>query len=237
MMSDELALTAQRGRRALLSLAFAGLAAAVVFASGARAADPPVVTAGVGSGGKTDACVNDQHSGADPSASDPNNAAQVNDGSCQGAADSSASGSGSTTSGGSTSATSKTGGSSKTSGSSKSTARAWVAATGAFGLQIVRVRYDTSRASATKRFRVFVTLRDVRGKLVRDAIVSIGRVPGARSTISSTHSTFTNRLGQARLVLPVTSKMLGKRLLLKISARTPSTRALTLRSVRLPKLG
>jgi hypothetical protein len=103
------------------------------------------------------------------------------------------------------------------------------------GLRIVRVRHVTKGIRVTKRLRVLVTLRDGRKRLVRDAIVSISRVPGARNSISGTYSTFSNKYGQAKLVLPVTDRMLGKRLLLKISARTPTTRVLTLRSVRLPK--
>lgn len=63
------------------------VAFAIVLASGARAEDPPIVSVGtvgaggntasgsVGSGGQTGACVNDQSSSADPSSSDPNNAA------------------------------------------------------------------------------------------------------------------------------------------------------------------
>jgi len=232
-MNDDLAIPGRNRRRALPGLVLALMAVAVVLASGARADDPPIVSVGpvssngntasgsVGSDGKTEACVNDQHSGSDPSASDPNNAAQLNDASCQATEGSSATGASGTTSG----------------GNRTSSATASVASANAVGLRIVRVRHFTRGVSVTKRFRVLITLRDVRGRFVRDAIVSVSRMPGARNTISGMHSTFSNRLGQARLVLPVARRMLGKRLYLKISARTPTARTLALRSVRLPRLG
>jgi hypothetical protein len=120
------------------------------------------------------------------------------------------------------------------SGSTRASARSTVSAAGAVGLRIVRVRHLTKGVSVTKRFRVLVTLRDGRGRLVRDAIVTIGKVPGARNTISGKYPTFSNRLGQATVRVPVAKRLLGKRLFLKISARTPKARTITLRSVRLP---
>lgn len=72
--------------------------------------------------------------------------------------------------------------------------------------------------------------------LVRGGIVSISRVPGTRSTITGVYSNFTKRTGQAQTVVPVTKKMFGKRLFLKISARTPRAQAVALRSVFLPRL-
>ena len=89
----------------------------------------------------------------------------------------------------------------------------------------------------TKRFRLVVTLRDLRGRYVRHAIVSVSKVPSAVNTISGVHSTFSSRAGQATIAVPVTKSMLGKRLFLKIGARTPKARAITLRSVRLPAFG
>jgi hypothetical protein len=84
---------------------------------------------------------------------------------------------------------------------------------------------------------MIVTLRDLQGRLVRDAIVSISKAPGARNTVSGMCSTFSNRLGQAAIVVHVDNRLLGKRLFLKISARTPQARAITLRSLRLPARG
>ena len=229
-----------RARRlgALPGLVLVAVAFAVLLASGARAEDPPIVSAGpigsggntasgsVGSGGQVGTCVNDQRSAADPSSSDPDTAAKLNEGSCQEAAGSAAG----------TGSTGSTAGSRSRSGAA-SAAAAWVSSSQAVGLRIVRVRHVTKRVSVTKRFRVLVTLRDLRGRFVRDAIVSVNRVPGAPNTVSGLHSTFSNKFGQASIRVPVTTRMLGKRLFLKIAARTPKARSITLRSVRLPALG
>jgi hypothetical protein len=228
-----------RMHQLLPGLVLAAVALAVVFASGALAHEPPIVSVGpvssggntasgsVDSGGQASTCVNDQHSVADPAAAGSNSALKLNENSCQGAADSSA-GTGST---GSTRSTAGT-----RSGTSSATS-AGVASAQAVGLRIVRVRHLTKRVSATKRFRVVVTLRDLRGRLVRDAIVSVSRVPGAKNTISGVHSAFSNRLGQGSIGVPVTKRMFGKRLFLKVTARTAKARSVTLRSVHLPALG
>src|SRR5438876_8709082 len=93
-------MSSKRVRRSLLSIALAAImvvGALALGASGAAGADPPIVTVGpvttpdgstTGSGtvaptGQADACLNDQHSGADPSATNPNGAAQVNESSCE----------------------------------------------------------------------------------------------------------------------------------------------------------
>ena len=228
-----------RGRRpgALPGLVLVAVAFAIVLASGARAEDPPIASVGtvvaagntasgsVASGGKTDACVNSEDSTVDPSAK--NGIAKINTGSCASAHDSS----------GSTGSTGSTGAKARSGGTKSTVAAGWVSSSQAVGLRIVRVRHVTKGVSVTKRFRVLVTLRDLRGRYVRYAIVSVSRVPSAVNTISGVHSTFSNRSGQASITVPVTKSMLGKRLFLKIGARTPKARAITLRSVRLPAVG
>lgn len=240
-------LTASKRRRALPGLVLAATAAAFVLASGAAADDPPIVTVGgagvapasgsVGSDPQADACISDQHSGADPA--EPN-VVGLNDNTC-------ASGSGSSTPGGGSSpggsspgggggTTRPTGGAQTTSTAGSRGTAGWVSASQAVGLRIVGVRRLTSGVRVTGRFGLVVTLRDTRGRLVRGGIVTIGRVPGSLSTIKNTYSNFTNKAGQARLVVPVTKSMFGKRLFIKISARTPKARAMALRSVVLPRL-
>jgi hypothetical protein len=221
---------------ALPGLVLVVVAFAIVLASGARAHDPPIVSVGpfgVGgntasgstdSSGQTDACVNDGTSTVDPSPETTNSAVNLNTGSCASAEGSSA-------------ATGSTGANAGAVGAKSSATAAWVSASEAIGLRIARVRHLTKGVSVTKRFRVLVTLRDMRGRYVRNAIVSVSRVPSAVSTISGVHSAFSNRSGQATIAVPVTKKMLGKRLFLKIGARTPNARAMTLRSVLLPALG
>ena len=229
---------------ALPGLVLVVAAFASVLASGARAHDPPIVSVGpfgvagstasgsVGSSGQTDACVNDDNSTVDPSAGSANDAVSINTGSCA-STQSSSTGAGST---GSTGPSGSAGSTAGAGGARSSAAAAWVSSSEAIGLRIVRVRHVTKGVNVTKRFRVLVTLRDVRGRYVRDAIVSVGRVPSAVNTISGVHSAFSNRSGQVTIAVHVTKGMLGKRLFLKIGARTTSARAITLRSVRLPAL-
>jgi hypothetical protein len=83
--------------------------------------------------------------------------------------------------------------------------------------------------------RVLVTLRDRQRRLVRSAIVSIGRLPVAKRTIPRLHVGFSNRKGQAAFVVPVTKSMLGRRVVFRIGARTPSAHALRVATVLVPK--
>jgi hypothetical protein len=82
---------------------------------------------------------------------------------------------------------------------------------------------------------VLVTLRDRQRRLVRSAIVSIGRLPGARSTVPRLRVGFSNRKGQAAFAVPVTKSMLGRRVLFRIGARTPSAHTLKVGTVLVPK--
>ena len=245
-MRNEQTVQARRLGAALPGLVLGVMAFAIMFASGARAEDPPIVSVGpvagagntasgsVGSGGKTGACVNEQSSSADPSSSDTNKVAKLNEGSCQASAGSSA---GTGSSGSASSAGLDRDRRAGAAARSRSATAAWVSAGEAVGLRIVRVRHLTKDVTATKHFRVLATLRDIRGRLVRGAIVSVSRAPGAQNTIAGVHATFSNKVGQATISVPVAKRMLGKRLFLKIGARTPTARAITLRSVRLPAFG
>jgi hypothetical protein len=252
-------------RKLLVAAAVAVTAVLAVLSAGASIAkaDPPIAAVGpvttpngtatatgtVEPEGDTDACVNDQHSGADPSSSNPDSAVQVNDVSCQpgsggqpansqtsssqasGAA-ASGSPSGSSTSNGSASGGSKPAGSSGASGSAKKSATT-IAAANARGLKISAIGYLTKRIRSTKKLGVRVTLRDADGNLIRDAIVSIKGVPGAKNTIDCAHAAYTNSAGVAAFTVPVSAKLLGKRLVLSVAARTPSRRVSRIGAVRL----
>jgi hypothetical protein len=239
-------LTNGKRRSALPSIVLVALAAAMLMAATAGAEDPPIISVGpIDAGGTTvsgtagsdpqaDACIGDDHSGADPA--DPD-VVELNDSTCGTSATSStaggaATGGGSSTSGGTAGSVSSAGSGSTT----RSSSTASVTATQAVGLQIVRIRHLTKTVRSTRQFRVLVTLRDSRGRLVNGAFVSVNRVPGSRKTVSGVHGSFSNKIGQARVLVPVTKRMFGKRLFLKISARTPSARAVALRSVFLPRL-
>jgi hypothetical protein len=226
-------------RKALPTLVLAAVAAALALSATAVAEPivtiPPTNVAGTAVSGSAesdpdaDACIGDRHSGADPAAP---NVIQLNDASC-------ASGSGSGTGGGQTTGSRPSGatgstGTSGTAGSRSSTAA--VAAADAVGLRIIAVRKLMKNVGVRRNFRLLVTLRDTRGRLVRGAIVSAGRVPGSRTTVSGLHAGFSNKHGVAAILVPVTKRMFGKRLFLKIAARTPKARAVALRSVSLPRL-
>jgi hypothetical protein len=225
----------------------------VVAASAAvaLAAGPPVASFGplsapngaltgegaVGSGGQTDACVNDQHSGANPSASDASGLAQLRDRACQSAT---VSGGGAQTAGARTSGSPSSGRATSASvtGASRGakTRTTTITAIQAFGLRIASIRFATRGVEATKRLGVIVTVRDRRGFLVRDAIVSIAGVPGTRLPIAWRQAAYSNRLGQVTFRLPLAKEMGGKRLLVAIIARTPRVQAHRVAAVRVPAL-
>jgi hypothetical protein len=230
-------------RRALPALLLAACAAMLVLSSSAVAGDdPPIVSVGpIGAGGTTttgsagtdpegDACVGDRHSGAD--VDDPQ-LLQLNDAACASAAG----GGGASATGGSQGSGGRPTGSTGTAGTAgKGSTFASVAAADAMGLRIVGVKRLLKNVRLSKNFRMIVTIKDTRGFRVRGAIVSVSRVPGSQSTVSGMHAGFSNKIGVARVLVPATSKMFGKRVFLKITARTPKARAVTLRSVFLPRL-
>jgi hypothetical protein len=227
-------------RGAQMILAAALLLVAAVFVGGARAADSPLgavvvnpggsqtATGSVTQSGETDACLNGQHSAVSPSSGNP---VQINSGACassgsQTGGSGSAQGSGGSQGSGTTSGAGASG--SGTSGSRSTASKR--------GLRIARVQYFTNGVGVTKRFRVLVTVRDLDGRRVGNAIVSIGALAGARHTVGGTNATFSNRLGQAGLFLTATKPMLGQRVLLRIAAHTPQARAAKLvGSVLLPR--
>jgi hypothetical protein len=248
-------------RKLLVAAAAAVTLALAVLSAGASIAkaDPPIATIGpvttpngtatatgtVASGGDTDACVNDQHSGATPSSSNPDSAVQVNDASCQTAAggqSSSSQTSGSAASGSSSGSSPSNGsapsggsrpaGSTGASGTTKKAATT-IAAANARGLKISAISYNTKGIRSSKKLGVRVTLRDADGNLIRDAIVSIKGVPGAKNTIDCADAAYTNSAGVAAFTVPVSAKMLGKRLFLGVVARTPSQRVGRIGAVRL----
>ena len=223
-------------RKALPTLVLAAIAAALALSASAVAEPivtiPPTSVAGTDVSGSAesdpdaDVCVGGQHSGADPA--DPS-VVELNDASCT-----SGSGAGSGLATGSR--PSSTTGSRTGSAGSRSSATAAVAAADAVGLRISAVRKLMKNVTVRRNFRLLVTLRDTRGRLVRGAIVSAGRVPGSQSTVSGLHAGFSNKRGVAAILVPVTKRMFGKRLFVKIAARTPKARAVALRSLSLPRL-
>jgi hypothetical protein len=227
-------------RRALPALVLLSVAVMLLLSSTAVGADdPPIVSAGpievggsdvTGSAGtdpEGDACVGDRHSGAD--VEDPQ-LLQLNDAACA-----SSTGGGSQATGGAR-PTGPTGTSGTSGTAGKSGAQGSIAAADAVGLRIVGVKRLLKNVRLSKNFRMLVTIKDGRGFRVRGAIVSVSRVPGNRATACGMHASFSNKVGVAQVLVPVTKKMFGNRVFLKITARTPKARAVTLRSVFLPRL-
>jgi hypothetical protein len=244
-------------RRRLPVLAFVVTAFALALSSSAFA-EPIITIPGIGVGGtdvsgsvdsdpQADVCVGGQHSGADPN--DPS-LLQLNDATCASGGSGTTGGTGSTGGSGGTgsggtsgsggpagsSGSSATGGGTSAGGAAKGSAVTAVNAADAIGLKIAGVRRMTKNVRFTRNFRLFVTVKDTRGLFVRGAIVSVGKVPGSQATVSGLHASFSSQKGVARILVPVTRSMFGKRLYLKIAARTPKARAVVLRSVLLPNL-
>jgi hypothetical protein len=109
-----------------------------------------------------------------------------------------------------------------------------VTAAGAQGLKISQIHYDLSKLQTTKRLGITVTLRDLRGYLVRDAAVTIGAARGAAVTISGRQSRISNRYGQAVFSVPLSKAVFSKRLFVGVTGRTPSAQAHRTASVKLP---
>jgi hypothetical protein len=234
--------THRRALPALVLLAVAGML--LVSSTAVGADDPPVVSAGpIGVGGtpvtgsagtdpEGDACVGDRHSGAD--VEDPQ-VLQLNDAACASTTGAGASGGGSQSGG--TGGARPTGAAGTGGKAGKRSTQASVAAADAVGLRIAGVKRLLKNVHRSKNFRMLVTLEDARGLRVRGAIVSVAGAPGTKPKVCGSHAAFSNKSGTAGLVVPVTDDMFGKRVSLKITARTPKERAVTLRSVLLPRLG
>lgn len=233
-------------RRALPALVLVAVAAMLALSSTAVGADDPpfvsvapvdvggtTVSGSAGSDPEADACIGNQHSGAD---SEDSQVLALNDAACASSTGGGATGGrgSSTTGGGRPSGTTGAAGASGAAG--KSAGQASVAAADAIGLRIVGVKRLLKNVRLSKNFSLIVTVKDGRGLRVRGAIVSVSRVPGSKRTVSGMHAGFSNKIGVARVLVPVTTKMFGNRVFLKITARTPKAQAVSLRSVLLPRL-
>jgi hypothetical protein len=239
-----------RARRAPLGLCVLAVMLVLAGLASVARADDPIVSVGpvaapsrgdpasaaVGSSGRADACVNGSQSWADPSGAEPDGPVQVNSDPCQASGSSSPGTSDGASSAAGAKQSAGSGGRSpaRGSGGTSNPSVAWVAAADAVGLRIASIRYGTSAVPVTRRLRVTVTLRDTRGRRVRDAIVLLRPVPRAEITMRNTQAAFSDRLGQSRFTVEVAKEMLGKIYLLNIVARTPTARALHVGAVRLP---
>jgi hypothetical protein len=108
-----------------------------------------------------------------------------------------------------------------------------VAAAGAQGVRIAKIRYITKNVRRTKRLRMVVTIKDRRGLLIRNASVSV-RSRYARRILRNPRAKKTNRVGQAAFLLRAGNRAFGKRLVMITLAKTPAAKATKRSSVRIP---
>jgi hypothetical protein len=113
-----------------------------------------------------------------------------------------------------------------------------VAAAGADGVVISKVRYITKTARPLKRFRMIVTVKDRRGRLVRNATVRVRSTnlqARKRFVVGKQRTRRSGKLGQANFLVLIRKHALGKRLFMVTVAQTPSAKAQKTTSVRMPK--
>lgn len=124
-------------------------------------------------------------------------------------------------------------GTSQTISQSVSTTSQTVSARDAVGLRIAQVRYIRKGVQRTHRVRMVVTLKDVRGLLVRDATIRVqGRGHKLAKRPRATHS---GPRGKATIVLKLRKSAFGKRVFTTTLAKTPTANARKTTSVRVPR--
>jgi hypothetical protein len=109
-----------------------------------------------------------------------------------------------------------------------------VSAATAVGLRIAAIKYATKGAARTHRFRMFVTVKDNLGRLVRGAKVQIRSTAPGR-TVPRQLAKTSGKLGRASFLVRVRARALGKRLVMVATASTSSAKAKKTTSVRLPR--
>jgi hypothetical protein len=109
-----------------------------------------------------------------------------------------------------------------------------IAAAGANGVKIAKVRYITKMVRAKKRFRMIVTVRDNQNRLVRGATVRV-RPKLKRFVVGKERVKKSSKVGLANFLVLVRKAALGKRLFMITVAQTPRAKAQKTTSVKLPK--
>jgi hypothetical protein len=109
-----------------------------------------------------------------------------------------------------------------------------IAAAGADGVKIAKIRYITKWVRAKKRFRMIVTVKDNRGRLVRGATVRV-RPKVKRFVVGGERVKTSSKVGQANFLVLVRKSALGRRVFMITVAQTPTAKAQKASSVKLPK--
>jgi hypothetical protein len=110
-----------------------------------------------------------------------------------------------------------------------------VSAKGAVGVRFVRIAFYTKNVRKNHRVRMIVTVRDLRGSLVKGATVSVRSLKRGR-LVRTPKSGLTGPKGNATIVLPLRAVAFGKRLTVNTVARTPSAKVSRKRGLRIPKV-
>ena len=111
---------------------------------------------------------------------------------------------------------------------------ATVSAKNAVGVRFARIAFSTKNVRKTHRVRMTVTIRDLRGSLVKGATVSVRSLKRGRLQ-RTPKSGLTGPKGRATIVLPLRMTAFGRRLTVNTVARTPSAKVSRKGNVRIPK--
>ncbi|HEX3686495.1 MAG TPA: hypothetical protein VHU60_02845 [Gaiellaceae bacterium] len=109
-----------------------------------------------------------------------------------------------------------------------------VSAKDAVGVRFARIAFFTKSVRKTHRVRMIVTVRDLRGSLVKGATVSVRSLKRGRLT-RVPKSALTGPKGSATIVLPLRAVAFGRRLIVNTVARTPSAKVSRKNGVRIPR--
>jgi len=109
-----------------------------------------------------------------------------------------------------------------------------VAAKDAVGVRFARIAFSTKNVRKTHRVRMIVTVRDLRGSLVKGASVSVRSLKRGR-LLRTPKSGLTGPRGSTTIVLPLRAVAFGSRLTVNTVAKTPSAKVSRKGGVRIPK--
>jgi hypothetical protein len=109
-----------------------------------------------------------------------------------------------------------------------------VAAKDAVGVRFARIAFSTKNVRKTHRVRMIVTVRDLRGSLVKGASVSVRSLKRGR-LLRTPKSGLTGPKGSTTIVLPLRAVAFGSRLTVNTVAKTPSAKVSRKGGVRIPK--
>lgn len=113
------------------------------------------------------------------------------------------------------------------------TAPATVNAKDAVGVRFVRIAFYTKGVRRNHRVRMIVTVRDLRGSLVKGATVSVRSLKRGR-LLRTPKTARTGPKGSATIVLPLSAVAFGRKLLVNTVAKTPSAKVSRKKGLRIP---